>query len=259
MLDLRSQTPKGQRARTQILRASEQLFSAHGFHGASMRDLAKAARLPLATVVYHFARKERLYAAVLETIASDLMAGLAGASDAHGFVTALVRWTRTKPERVVLLLRELLDNPPRITRAAQFPLAPFLLRAAELVGGDAPELAVLHVVGGTSYVVAAWPTVARIVGKPRARALEADLETEAVAFARRALGLGEPREPRPAATARSSRARAPRAQDHRRGVGTDAGSRRGVRRRGPARARAQPAVPRLSARGRSRRPARRAG
>jgi AcrR family transcriptional regulator len=68
----RSHTPKGQRARERILVAAERLIAAHGFHGTSMRDVAAAARLPLATTIYHFARKEQLYAAVLAEIASDL-------------------------------------------------------------------------------------------------------------------------------------------------------------------------------------------
>ena len=69
-----------------------------------------------------------------------------------------------------LLLRELLDNPTRVRTATQLPLAPFLERASSRFGGAHPEIAVLHVVGALSYVVAAWPTVDRIVGASRARA-----------------------------------------------------------------------------------------
>jgi AcrR family transcriptional regulator len=208
VLELRSHTPKGQRARGRILAAAEGLLVTHGFHGTSVRDIAGAAELPLATVVYHFARKEQLYAAVLGAIADELMAELATVHDADGFVTALVRWTRTRPRRVVLLLRELLDNPARLASASRFPLAPFLARAAELVAGTpgaaVPELAVLHVVGGASYVTAAWPTVERIVGRSRARQLAQRRDAEAIAFARRALGLpGDP----PASTGPRTRTR----------------------------------------------------
>ena len=51
----RSHTPKGQRAREHILATAEDAFAERGFHGTSMRDLAAAADLPLATLVYHFA------------------------------------------------------------------------------------------------------------------------------------------------------------------------------------------------------------
>ena len=204
----RSHTPKGQRARERILRSAERLLVTHGFHGASMRDVAKAAGLPLATVVYHFARKEQLYAALLHEIGAEVVATLDQTDD---FVAALVRWTIEQPGRVKLLLRELLDNPTRVKTATQLPLAPFLERAAALLGVG--EVAVLHVVGALSYVVAAWPTVDRIVGAKRARLLHAGYEREAIAFARRA--LEEAHGSSTASSARPSRARAPRARDHR--------------------------------------------
>ena len=47
----------------------------------------------------------------------------------------------------------------------------------------------LQLVGAVSYVVAARPTVERIVGKARAKQLDAQLEREAIAFAHRALGM----------------------------------------------------------------------
>jgi AcrR family transcriptional regulator len=193
-MDLRSQTPKGQRARASILGAAEDLLVTRGFHGTSMRDIGKAARVPLATVVYHFTRKERLYAAVLAEIAAELTTALATATTADDLAALIVRWSMNSPQRVVLLLRELLDNPARIAKASQLPLAPFLNQAAELAreGGAAePELAVLEVVGALSYIVASRPTVDRIVGAARAKHMAAVYEAHALAFARRALGLGD--------------------------------------------------------------------
>ncbi|HEY4176670.1 MAG TPA: TetR family transcriptional regulator [Kofleriaceae bacterium] len=192
----RSQTPKGQRARSTILVAAEKLLVTRGFHGTSMRDIAKGARVPLATVVYHFTRKERLYAAVLAEIAAKLTDALVGAATADDLAALLVRWSMTSPRRVVLLLRELLDNPSRIAKAAQLPLAPFLHRATELAragGAAVPELAVLEVVGALSYLVASRPTVDRIVGDARAKQMAAVYEAHALSFARRTLGLAETR------------------------------------------------------------------
>src|SRR6478736_1566776 len=65
-------TPKGKKSREHILGAAERLFAARGFHGTSMRDVADAADVPVAGVVYHFGRKEALYAAVLTDIAQEL-------------------------------------------------------------------------------------------------------------------------------------------------------------------------------------------
>jgi AcrR family transcriptional regulator len=191
----RSQTPKGALARARILRAAEPLFATHGWSGASMRDVAKAAGLPLATVVYHFAQKERLYGAILGAIADQLLAAvrreLRGQEPASRVTRALVRWALRHPGRVRLLLRELLDNPARVSRARSLPLAPVLTSLAAIAGGRgdrtlAPELAVLHVFGALSYVIAARPTLRRIFGA-RERELFASYEDDAVAFASRAL------------------------------------------------------------------------
>lgn len=194
MQALRSQTPKGQRARAAILEAAEGILVTHGFHGTSMRDIAKAAGLPLASVVYHFTKKERLYAAVLLDIAAELTNGLENAHSADDLAKVLVQWSIKSPHRVVLLLRELLDNPSRLQKASKFPLAPFMLRAAELAresGAPQPELAVFQLVGAVSYVVASRPTVERILGQARAKQIMANYEADMLAFARRALGLPE--------------------------------------------------------------------
>jgi AcrR family transcriptional regulator len=184
-IDHRSTTPKGRRQRERILEAAEAVFASHGFHGASMRDLAAAAGVPLATCVYHFARKEQLYAAVLAAIADQLAAEVP-AREVRELVRALVRWALGNPQRVKLLLRELLDNPARVAKAARLPLAPFLSAATAVVGD---EIAVMHVVGGISYVVAAQPTVDRIVGVARAERLAATVEHQAVTLALRTLGI----------------------------------------------------------------------
>jgi AcrR family transcriptional regulator len=274
----RSSTPKGQRARERILAAAEELLARGGFHGTSTRDIAAAARIPHATCVYHFARKEQLYAAVLEHIAAELVAELTRLSAtattarwpeildelARGFA----RWAALRPDRVKLLVRELLDNPVRLPRAHKLPLAPVLERAAALVAaadaagacdaGD-PEVAVLHFVGALSYFVAAWPTVERIVGPARARKITSSYEREVMELARRVFGSKETvRATRSASPAGAPRARPPRGSNDRSRGGTDARAGVGVRRSGAVRARARAAVSRAATRGRARLAARQA-
>jgi len=187
-----------------------------------MRDIASAARLPLATTVYHFAKKEQLYAAILGDIAAALDARLQAAmferyerdSEAtssavtwrsrgtstaptaiDALAVALLRWAAEEPGRVKLLLRELLDNSARVAKATRLPLAAFLERASALVaarGVAQPEVVVLHLVGAISYFVAAWPTVERIVGPPRAKQISAAYEREVISLARRMVDTGEP-------------------------------------------------------------------
>jgi AcrR family transcriptional regulator len=52
------------KTRERILTVAERLFARHGFNGVSMRDLAAAAKVPLALVSYHFGPKKALYRAV---------------------------------------------------------------------------------------------------------------------------------------------------------------------------------------------------
>ncbi len=52
------------KTRERILNAAERLFASHGFNGVSMRDLAAAAKAPLALISYRFGPKKTLYRAV---------------------------------------------------------------------------------------------------------------------------------------------------------------------------------------------------
>lgn len=53
--------------RARILRAAERLFAADGLHAVSVRDVAAAAKVPVALVSYHFGSKDALYAAIFES------------------------------------------------------------------------------------------------------------------------------------------------------------------------------------------------
>src|SRR5262245_61687996 len=105
-LERRSHTPKGRLARERILRVSEKLLAQRGFHGTSMRDVAEGCAVPLASVVYHFARKEHIHAAVLGAIAEELLAETRAAAAHEGdrverldaMMRAFVRWSRRRPD-----------------------------------------------------------------------------------------------------------------------------------------------------------------
>jgi TetR/AcrR family transcriptional regulator, upper aerobic nicotinate degradation pathway regulator len=65
--------PRGQVAtRDNILRAAIQVFSRHGFAGARVERISRAARSTDRLIYYYFGSKEGLYVAVLETIYRDL-------------------------------------------------------------------------------------------------------------------------------------------------------------------------------------------
>ncbi len=68
-------------SRERIVQEAERIFGAFGFDGASMRQVAEAANVPLALVSYHFGSKEGLYREVFDrrvpTVVEQRMNGLA--------------------------------------------------------------------------------------------------------------------------------------------------------------------------------------
>jgi len=59
-------TQRGEATRAKIVEAAHGLFLKHGFHGASMRQIADGAGLALGGIYNHFANKEDIFAAVLD-------------------------------------------------------------------------------------------------------------------------------------------------------------------------------------------------
>jgi AcrR family transcriptional regulator len=60
----------------QILDAAERLFAMHGFHGASVRDIAQEADVNIAMISYYFGSKERLIEAIFLKRVLDVKNGL---------------------------------------------------------------------------------------------------------------------------------------------------------------------------------------
>src|SRR5437016_6592661 len=58
----KSTPSKGEQAKTRIISVAETLFNKQGFDGASMRDIATAAKMQPASVYYYFEKEELLWA-----------------------------------------------------------------------------------------------------------------------------------------------------------------------------------------------------
>src|SRR5215469_2589082 len=74
--------------RERILKTAEQLFAKRGFDGVSVRELASAAQVNVASIAYHFESKEGLLAEVYrrhcEPLIEERLRGLAAASRLAG-------------------------------------------------------------------------------------------------------------------------------------------------------------------------------
>jgi AcrR family transcriptional regulator len=69
-------------ARGRIFDAAEKLFAFNGFDGTSVRDIAREAGVPAASVLFHGVSKEALFHAVVARRADEIMAVRLGALDA---------------------------------------------------------------------------------------------------------------------------------------------------------------------------------
>ena len=167
--------------RERLLDAAEDLFARHGFAGASMRDIGQALGIANASIVYHFPSKRKLYAAVLGRIADSAARVVdaggeesgGAAAQVHLLVERFLDWGEAHPGYVQLILREMLDNPARISRVRTLYLAHVvramrlpLERAAHagLLPGMDPGSLMLQLIGSISYFIVAAPTVGRITG-----------------------------------------------------------------------------------------------
>lgn len=71
--------PAGER-REQILDVAVQVFAKHGFHGASMNDVADAAGVTKPVLYQHFDSKQDLYLALLEDVGQRMLHAIAKAT-----------------------------------------------------------------------------------------------------------------------------------------------------------------------------------
>src|SRR6059058_6695240 len=77
MATLAPVTPKGDAvASDRILRAATALFCERGYHGTSVRTLARELRLETASLYYHFHSKQEILFAILDRTLDDLLDGL---------------------------------------------------------------------------------------------------------------------------------------------------------------------------------------
>ncbi|MBY0276593.1 CerR family C-terminal domain-containing protein [Candidatus Binatia bacterium] len=101
--------------RERLLRAGSELFAATGLHGATVRDIARAAGANVAAASYHFGSKEALYLEVLRTQFAAIRDRLARRAPVPTDV-ALQQLSRADLERLIeirlVTMLEILVGPP---------------------------------------------------------------------------------------------------------------------------------------------------
>src|SRR6266704_4728198 len=75
---------KRQANRARILQAARNVFARHGYHGATIGEIADEAGLSNGAVYYNFANKEDLFLALLDQWRTELIADVQTAADRPG-------------------------------------------------------------------------------------------------------------------------------------------------------------------------------
>lgn len=112
-----------------ILKAALEVFSAFGFRGSTVDQIATKAGLSKPNLLYYFRRKEDIYVAVLEHTLDDWLEPLrqldpAGdpIAEISGYVSAKLRMSRENPAASRLFANEILHGAPAIGKFLKGPL-----------------------------------------------------------------------------------------------------------------------------------------
>ena len=114
--------PTPRDSRHSVFSAAAELFSARGFDGVGVDDIAHVARLNKAMIYYHFDDKLSLYREVVRDMLRTVGTMAIGVADAPrpadqrlaDFVAGLVQLTDERPWFPTLMLREIAEGAPRL-------------------------------------------------------------------------------------------------------------------------------------------------
>lgn len=160
------------------LAAAEELFAVRGFEGTSLREVSAAVGITSAALIHHFGTKERLYGLVLERLAKSLDSYIMEISEPASIETVVrmferfLDWSFDQQHLAQLLLRELMENRTRVSRARRMHLLSLIasyveqIRRGQKSGAfrqfDA-ELFVYYTLGAITHFSAAAPTIDRML------------------------------------------------------------------------------------------------
>jgi AcrR family transcriptional regulator len=196
----------GDRTRELILEAAAPLFAREGYAGASIRAIAAAADVNVATLAYHFADKDGLYLAVCQRLHEELsvafpavVIGPDAAETIRGVVAQAFTFVRAHRLHHLLLLRNVLDEGRHRDELLDRWVDPLMGRADTLVCAFRPEwaparrrLLVLTVMHTLVRVVLEDPAQhARMLGVDEETA-ERETQSWFADFVCRELGLNPP-------------------------------------------------------------------
>lgn len=131
-----------ERNRSAILEAALDVFSAHGFRGATIDQIAQAAGLSKPNLLYYFPSKEAIHVALLEGLLDAWLAPLRQLTDGPdpieeivGYVLRKLDMARQMPRESRLFANEIVQGAPRLKEQIGGELKALVDAKAALIGG----------------------------------------------------------------------------------------------------------------------------
>jgi AcrR family transcriptional regulator len=138
--------------RSAILRAALEVFSKHGYNGASIDEIATAAGISKALIYEHFPSKKDLHVSLLERHTQDIFVRLAQTADTkdpaevrlRNGVNAFFEWAETNRDAFRLLFRDTFERDvadvlERLQNQATGAIAALMASEPTLQAPDADE------------------------------------------------------------------------------------------------------------------------
>ena len=136
----RAETRIQKRNREAILEGALDVFSARGFRGATLDEIAAAAGLSKPNLLYYFPSKEAIHRSLIEGLLDDWLAPLKAIDSAGepvdeivGYVLRKLEMSRTMPRESRLFANEMLQGAPHIANTISGRLKALVAEQAALL------------------------------------------------------------------------------------------------------------------------------
>jgi TetR/AcrR family transcriptional regulator len=131
-----------QEKREIILDAALEVFSTHGFRGATIDQIAEAAAMSKPNLLYYFRSKEDIHRTLLHRLLDTWLAPLRDMDEAgdpiselRGYIRCKIEMARDYPRESRLFANEMLQGAPRILEILTGELKPLVDEKAKVLRG----------------------------------------------------------------------------------------------------------------------------
>lgn len=146
----RPRTRIQEKNRALVLGAALEVFSAHGFRGATLDAIASEAGLSKPNLLYYFASKEEIHVTLLAGLVDKWLAPLRALradgdpqQELLAYMRRKLQMSRDFPRESRLFAQEIVQGAPRMSESLKVDLRPLVDEKAEVIGGwmDAGKIA----------------------------------------------------------------------------------------------------------------------